>query len=169
MTDAPVTDDREQNTKTQELSADATGPESAPLARTDQVSATQRVRWARRGYVLFAGGFVVCVAIQVFIAGMAVFVNPARWSTHLSFVHVFEFIPFIMVALALVGQLPRDLKLLPVGLWVLIAIQYITGETLGFGSIIAALHPVNALLIFWLGVVTTKRAWARLGAERIPS
>lgn len=152
------------------MSTDATGVESAPLARTDQVSVTQRVRWARRGYVFFAGLFVACVAIQVFIAGMAVFVNPARWSLHLGFVHVFEFIPFIMLGLAFVGRLSRDLKLLPIGLFALIAAQYMTGETLGFGSLVAALHPVVALVIFWLAVVTARRAWSTVSRlETAPS
>ena len=115
MTDTLNTEVREQNLSTQE--PDAASDKLASLGRPNQVTATMRVRWARQGYVFLVGTFVVCVVIQVFIAGMAVFVNPAQWSTHMSFVHVFEFIPFIMVAVAFIGRLPRELKLLPVGLW----------------------------------------------------
>ena len=121
-------------------------------------SLSGRVRWARRGFVLFSGLFAVCVVIQVFIAGMAVFVDPANWNLHTAFIHVFELLPLVMLVLAFLGRLPRTLKWLPVGLWVLIMVQYATAE--GFSaSLVAAIHPVNALVIFWLAVFTTRRAW----------
>jgi hypothetical protein len=123
-----------------------------------------RVLWSRRGYVLFAGLFVVCVLIQVYIAGMAVFVNPEQWSLHTAFIHVFEFLPIIMLVLAFAGQLPRRLKWLPVGLVLLIGIQYATAE--GFSdSLVAAIHPVNALAIFWVGMITTRKAWQTLSSQ----
>ena len=42
--------------------------------------------------------FVGCVATQVFFAGMATFVDSARWAWHTSFVHSFEFLPILMLA-----------------------------------------------------------------------
>ena len=136
------------------MSADTAVSESA--APDSRLSG--RVRWARRGFVLFSGLFAICVVIQVFIAGMAIFVDPANWSLHTTFIHFFELLPLVMLVLAFIGQLPRMLKLLPVGLWVLIMMQYATAE--GFPtSLVAAIHPVNALVIFWLAVFTTRRAW----------
>lgn len=123
-----------------------------------------RVRWARGGYVVVAGLFVVCVVIQVFIAGMAVFVDPANWSLHANFVHVFEFLPLVMLVGAFLGRLSRGLKLLPVVLFVLIIVQYATA--LGFSdSVVAALHPVNALVIFGIAVMTTRRGWKALAGS----
>ena len=117
-----------------------------------------RVRWARRGFVLFAGALVIGVLIQIYIAGMAVFIDPANWNLHANFVHIIEWLPLVMLVLAFLGRLSRELKLLPVVLFVLIIVQYATA--LGFSnSIVAALHPVNALVIFWIGTVTIRRAW----------
>jgi hypothetical protein len=136
------------------MSADTTKP--VPADADGRIST--RIRWARRGFVLFAGAFVIGVLIQVYIAGMAVFVDPANWSLHANFVHIIEWFPLIMLVLAFPGQLSRELKLLSVVLFVLIVVQYATA--LGFSnSIVAALHPVNALVIFWIGTVTIRRAW----------
>lgn len=134
------------------MSGDVTGSEPA----VHDAYLPAHVRWTRGGYVLVAGLFVICVVIQVFIAGMAVFVDPANWSLHTTFIHVFEVLPLVMLALAFVGRLPRKLKSLPVGLWVLIMVQYATASL--FGSLVAALHPVTALVIFWVAMVITRQA-----------
>lgn len=135
--------------------------EFSPEQRSDEADSpdqhSARIRWTRIGFILFGGIFTICVAIQVFIAGMAVFVDPANWGLHRTFIHVFEILPIIMLALAFVGQMSRSLKLLPVGLWILIMAQYATANM--FGSLVAAIHPVNALVIFWIAIIATRRAW----------
>ena len=144
------------------MSIDTVSP-SADSNVEEQVST--RVRWSRYGYLLLAGIFVVCVVVQVFIAGMAVFVDPANWSLHMTFVHVFEFLLIPILVLAFLGQLPRDLKWLPVVFWTLIGLQYATAE--GFSaSLVAAIHPVNALVIFWLSVFMTRRTWHTVAGTR---
>ena len=136
------------------MGADTTKP--VPADADGQLST--RVRWARRGFVLFAGAFGVGVLVQVYIAGMAVFVDPANWRLHAGFVHIIEWFPLVMLVLAFLGGLSRELKILSVVLFVLIIVQYATA--LGFSdSIVAAIHPVNALVIFWIATVTIRRAW----------
>lgn len=130
----------------------------AALAANPDEQVSAYVRWGQRGYVLFGGLFIVGVMIQVFIAGMAVFVDPANWSLHASFVHYIELLTLIMLVLAFFGRLSRVLKITPIALFLLIGVQYATA--LGFsGSLVAAVHPVNALVIFGIAVITTHRAW----------
>lgn len=117
----------------------------------------RRVAWSRYGYVLVAGVFATCVLVQVYVAGMAVFVDPANWSLHAGFVHAFEPLLPVMLVLAFLGRLPRRLKLAPVGLFVLVSVQYATASA--FGSMVAAVHPVNAVAIFLLALLATGRAW----------
>lgn len=89
---------------------------------------------------------------------MAVFVRPANWSLHADFVQLFGLLLPIMLLFALLGRLSRRLKLAPVGLFGLIDVQYITA--LGFpDSVVAAIHLVNALVIFVLAAKTTRQAW----------
>lgn len=115
-------------------------------------------RWALVGYVALGWVFVACIALQVFFAGLGIFVDSANWARHASFIHTFEMLPLLMLLLAFVGRLPRGrwLYWTPVGLWGLIAVQYATAH-MG-GSVVAALHPVSAMVLFWSAVTVARRA-----------
>ena len=125
---------------------------------------TRMPAYARAGgllYALLASVFFVGVSVQVFFAGMGAF--GADWSWHLTFVHLLEPLPLLMTPMAFVGRLPWALRLLPVGLLVLIGAQYAFANTTVPA---AALHPVNALLIFWVSLHVARRAWATLVKRR---
>jgi hypothetical protein len=113
------------------------------------------VRLARIGYALLSSVFVACVLVQVFFAGMGAF--GANWSWHLTFAHFLELPPLLMMPLAFLGRLPWGLRLLPLGLVVLIGVQYAIADV---AVPTAALHPVNGLLIFWVSLLIVRRAWA---------
>jgi hypothetical protein len=120
--------------------------------------------YARAGgllYALLASVFFACVSVQVFYAGMGAF--GADWSWHLTFVHLLEPLPLLMTPMAFVGRLPWGLRLLPIGLLVLIGAQYALANTTVPA---AALHPVNALLIFCISLHVARRAWATLARRR---
>ena len=121
-----------------------------------------RVRWARRGYLALAWAVVGCVAAQVFLAGLAIFVDAARWPWHTAFIHTFEFLPLLMLPLAFLARAPAALRWLTGALFALLWLQYLTANS---GGIPAALHPVNALLIFWVAVHLGQRAWRVLRQE----
>jgi hypothetical protein len=112
------------------------------------------VRLPRIGYALLSSVFVACVMLQVFFAGMGAF--GADWSWHLGFVHLFTPLPLLMIPMAFVGRLPWGLRLLPFGLVVLVGVQYAFANS---AVPTAALHPLNALLIFWLSLLAARRAW----------
>lgn len=112
-------------------------------------------RVARVLYALLASAFVGCVAVQVFLAGMGAF--GADWDRHTAFVHVLELLALPMIPAALVGRLSWGLTLLPGGLLVLIGAQYAFANSVVPA---AALHPVNALLIFVSSMFAARRAWA---------
>ncbi len=130
---------------------------SADGVRVSGQGLPARVRWARTGYALLASAFLACVVVQVFFAGLGVFVAPENWAWHANFVHLFEWLLPFMILAAFLGRLPRALKWQPVGMLALIALQYTTAN-LGRGFV-AALHPVVALLIFWTAIVAAREAW----------
>ena len=117
-----------------------------------------RVRWGRYGYLGVMGLFAFGAFVQVFLAGMAVFVDPSNWTRHATFVHFLE--PLLLPALVVgvLGRLPRDLQLVPVGLFALLTVQYATA--MQYGSPVAALHPVNGVLVCLVAVWSVVRAWA---------
>ena len=118
------------------------------------------VRLARIGYAVLSSVFVACVLVQVFFAGMGAF--GAYWSLHLAFAHFLGLPPLLMAPAAFAGRLSWGLRALPLGFLVLIGAQYALANA---AVPAAALHPVNALLIICLSLLTTRRAWAA-AAER---
>ncbi len=123
-------------------------------------------RTTHGAYALAAWLLVASVAYQTFLAGVAVFGGPQHWARHTGFVHVFEFIPLLMIVLALVARVPRQqgLYLYPFALWLMIGAQY--GLAAAGPAMIAALHPVNALAIFWISVLLARRATETFKDER---
>ena len=69
--------------------------------------------------------------------------------------------------LALVGRLPLVPKLAPVGLWMLIAVQYALANADG-PDVVAAFHPANGLLIFWISLEVARRSWRIATGRKVP-
>jgi len=147
-----------------ERGAGASGPGEAAGERERE----SLRRGAGAAYAALAWALVVCVAVQVLLAGMAVFVDPLNWVRHVAFVHVFELIPVLMLILAVVARASRGqgLYLGPVLLWFLISLQYAFADA--GKTVVAALHPVNALVIFWYAVhVATRVRPVRLALRKV--
>jgi mercuric ion transport protein len=119
------------------------------------------VRLVRIGYAVLSSVFVVCVLVQVFFAEMGAF--GADWSWHLTFAHFLGLLPLLMAPTAFAGRLSWGLSLLPLGLLVLIGVQYAFANA---ALPAAALHPVNALLILLLSLLAARRAWAAVAGRR---
>jgi hypothetical protein len=98
---------------------EATAKPSRKVARAG-LSVTARL--ARIFYSVLSSTFVAGVLVQVFFAGMGAF--GADWSYHVTFVHLLEPLPLLMVPAAFVGRLSWALRFLPLVLTVLIAAQY---------------------------------------------
>lgn len=137
---------------------------SARVENANEKTATPiRVQWAKYCYLGASILLTASVLIQVYIAGMAVFVDPARWSTHVSFGNILPAFLLVLFVLAFIGRLPRIHKGLPVVIFLLFFVQFGTAHR--FGSLVGAIHPVNAVVIFWLSMVTIQQAWAEVTAE----
>jgi mercuric ion transport protein len=105
------------------------------------------MRRGRRAYILLAWTLLACILVQVFLAGLGTFVSGEHWASHRAFVHVFELVPIVLFALSFPARLRGFPRWLPVVVFALIALQYATVEARP--SVLAALHPVNAVLMAW--------------------
>ena len=117
------------------------------------------VHSARISYLVVAWLFVVAVVSQVFLAGFSIFVGPTNWVKHMGFGHMIGVLPFILLVLALPGRIPRA----TVGLTALLFADYILQAVVfafirGSAPVVAALHPVNALFLFWLALTVALQA-----------
>lgn len=108
------------------------------------------------GYIVLglASLFTVCVAAQIFLAGLAVFTDPSYWRHHEVFVRIFELFPILMLLFAFIGRLPKSLHWLSAAIFVLICAQYFTAHVPGAG----AFHPVIAAVLFWVALLAAAKA-----------
>jgi hypothetical protein len=110
-------------------------------------------------FLAAAAAFFLSTVAQVFLAGMAIFANPFYWGRHISFVHAFEFLPLIMLLTGWLGRLPKQLLWLSAGLFGLIYLQYFNANFRQISPVVAATHPVTALLVVGMAYVTMMKAW----------
>jgi hypothetical protein len=114
------------------------------------------MRWmyATVAWILFAA-----VIVQFFLAGLGVFVGPQNFAVHAMFGGVILLGALIAVVLSFVARMPWRLIGLSALLPVLVVMQAVL-VALGaaVAPALAALHPVNGLLIFSLSGALALRA-----------
>lgn len=152
--------DNEKNGK-----ANLEGGEQAVM----DVKAPAWVRFVRLVYGLLATIYFVCIIIQVFLAGMGVFVNSGDLALHSTFVTYFEFVPIVMFVISFFGRIRGVLRWLNLGLFALTSLQYMTVQV--FSGFLPAFHTVDALLLFWASMYLMKRSspWLLLRTEHYVS
>lgn len=119
-------------------------------------------RWSRIGHMVAVWAFVALVTVQVFLAGLGMFAGAENFKTHVDFGYSAVWIVVLLLpVLAWVGRVPRRELWLSVLLLALYIPQCLLPPLARAGgpAIIAAFHPVNALLMFALGVRIGLRAW----------
>ena len=118
-------------------------------------------RYLRYAYAVFAWLFVGTIMFQVFLAGMFIFGQEEFRDAHAGFgfsiVGLAVLLLLIFAALARAGRRQVGMAAL---LFVLYIIQTSLPEAKASYPVVAALHPVNALLLFGLGVVVARQATA---------
>lgn len=113
---------------------------------------------ARRLHTWLARLFVAAILVQVFLAGLAIFGATDGSGLHVDFGYTAIGLLALGVLLtAVAGGLPRR----DVGLSLLLLILYVVQTALpqarASAPVIAALHPVNAFVLFGLGVIIARR------------
>jgi hypothetical protein len=107
--------------------------------------------WARRAFPWLAWLYVASLLIQVFLAGLAVFVDPATFAVHVDFGRiVVGLLSLFLPIVAWLGRLP--LVRLAAGVLLFYLFQTGLPEVRASYPVVAALHPMFALVLFWLAV-----------------
>jgi len=112
--------------------------------------------------------FVVGVLAQVFLAGMVVVARQMGWDGHIGLGHALGLPLLVMILSAYFGRLPSAMKWMT---WSLFGVYFIQADVIIFlrdsFPLVAAFHPVLALVDFALGVTLALRAWSfvRQGEE----
>jgi hypothetical protein len=116
-----------------------------------------------RAFPVIAWAYVAALAVQVFFAGMYVFVGASNIELHRNMAHVIGLLTLLLTVAVFVGRVPQKRLLFGViGLLVLQGMLVHVGQWFGLWTI-AALHPVNALVLTYASLTLAKRSntyWA---------
>jgi Family of unknown function (DUF6220) len=125
--------------------------------------------WAGRIFPWLAWLYVVSLLIQVLLAGLAVFVDPATFRIHVDFGRIaVGLLTLLLPIVAWLGRLPSFRP--AVGVLLFYLLQTGLPEVKASYPVVAALHPVLALILFWLAVRLASQASRRaLPAESTSS
>ncbi|MBO9610221.1 MAG: hypothetical protein J7639_29955 [Paenibacillaceae bacterium] len=118
-----------------------------------------RVPVVRFVFALLAMVFAAAIVVQVFLAGMALFVHVGDWSMHRSFINYFEYVPILMFILAFPGRIRGLMRWLGLVLFVLCSLQHITVQVLVDVWVLGALHPIIAMLLFMFSAYGVRQSW----------
>ena len=121
---------------------------------------------ARYLFLTASAAFFLSTVAQIFLAGMAIFANPTHWGRHVSFVHIFEFLPLVMLLSRWLGRMPKSLLWFSAGLLGLIYVQYFNANFRQISPVVAATHPVTAMLLVGIAYVTLIKAWKTIQTFR---
>ena len=119
-----------------------------------------------RVHAAVAALFVAMIVIQVFLAGAALssLGGSGDFGTHVEFGYTWVGIAALLVVVtALVARRPRRDVGITVGILLLYIIHTILPSARASLPVVAALHPVNALLLFGLAAWYARRAWRMAG------
>lgn len=112
----------------------------------------------RLAFIGTAWLFLACVVVQVFLAGLGVFAGGQNFALHRDFGYLFGWLTLVLLVLAIAGRLGRRWIGLSALLLVLFAFQSVFVAFRGGMPALAALHPVNALAIFWVALYVARNA-----------
>jgi hypothetical protein len=122
------------------------------------------LRWA---YLVLAWLYVAAIVVQVFLIGLNLFAGEPTRETHIGFGHMIGLLPILMLVIAFAGRMPgpaKSLAGLQFGLFVLQAEVF--AAIRGILPVLAAFHPVLAMIVFAVAVYVARRA---AGWVRVPS
>jgi hypothetical protein len=93
--------------------------------------------------------FALGIVVQVFLAGLALFVDTANWAAHSNFPRYFAFLPILMILLSFIARLPVTYRVKSIQLFAMIILMFLTAILSSKIGFLSALHPVIALALFW--------------------
>ncbi len=105
---------------------------------------------ARYIYVGFAWLELVSVIVPFFLAGMSLFVSRTYWNVHVDFGWGSELPLLVLIVVGLIGWIPRRLTSWLIAMILLHVVHTSLPGLKDDLPIVAAFHPVTALLLTWV-------------------
>jgi hypothetical protein len=117
------------------------------------------VSGARYVYLALVWIYLAGILFQVFLAGMGLFGTTKDFEPHVGLGWILHLVPVLLLIVAAVARVGRQLIWWNVALLVVQFVQPILATLRNDQPIVAAFHPVLALVIFWLALTIGLKAW----------
>jgi hypothetical protein len=123
-------------------------------------------RFFRYALLVIAGVFLAAIVVQVFFAGLMLFGQQGGTALHVNTGYILGTAGALFVIVPALARAGRTAIVLGIILAFVTFFQGSLALARDTSPLIAALHPVNALLIFTLALVLSRRALTLVRAER---
>jgi hypothetical protein len=117
------------------------------------------VSGARYVYLGLVWLYVAGIVVQVFLAGMGLFGTSRDFEPHVGLGWILHLVPVLLLIVAAVARVGSRLIWWNVALLVVQFVQPILALSRNDAPVVAAFHPVLALVIFWLALTIGLKAW----------
>lgn len=117
------------------------------------------VSGARWLFLVLVWIYLAGILYQVFLAGSALFGPDRSFETHIGLGYLLHLVPILLIVVALIARVGQPLIRWTLALLVVQFIQPLLPMARGDLPWVAALHPVLALVVFWLGITVGVGAW----------
>ena len=121
------------------------------------------VRAARIAYLVLAWVFLVGVVIQVFVIGLALFGGTST-ELHVNIGWILHLAPLLVLLAAALSKAGRRHWVAALALAAVVFVVPILVLARDSSPAIAALHPVAAIVAFWLSVVVARNSLEAVGS-----
>lgn len=126
------------------------------------------VTGARYVYLALVWIYLAGILVQVFLAGSALFSVGRDFEPHIGLGWILHLVPVLLLIAAAVARVGSRLIWWNVALLVVQFIQPILATLRNDQPLVAAFHPVLALIVFWLALTIGLQAW-RLVRQPAPT
>jgi Family of unknown function (DUF6220) len=116
------------------------------------------VRWSRYAFALVVWLFLIGVVVQTLYAGLGLFDGAANLEVHVGLGWTLHLVPILVLIAAALGRVGRGTLMWSVALLLTVGIQPFLPGFRTSVPVLAALHPVNALLIFGVTALLARRS-----------